>query len=119
MSRDCGRPTSSLNDHAAIFQHTGGVVPCPYAPRTGGAYDSHHRTARIAGRTWRRGGRVAGGGAGAAAGDAGDRAALLISRRLPPGAFRQGLKDAGYIEGENVAIEYRWADDQIDRLPAL
>ena len=34
-------------------------------------------------------------------------------------AFRQGLKDTGFIEGENVAIEFRWAEDQIERLPAL
>src|SRR5262245_36524226 len=34
-------------------------------------------------------------------------------------AFRQGLNDAHYVEGENVAIEHRSADNQLDRLPAL
>src|SRR5689334_21560992 len=34
-------------------------------------------------------------------------------------AFKQGLKASGFIEGQNIAIEYRWADDQYDKLPAL
>ena len=33
--------------------------------------------------------------------------------------FQRGLRDNGYVESENVAIEYRWAENQVDRLPAL
>ena len=41
----------------------------------------------------------------------------MVAARLR--GFRQGLKEISYVEGENVAIVYRWAEDQLDRLPAL
>src|SRR5206468_3084352 len=56
------------------------------------------------------------------AGDASDRVPpLLVARRLrgPPACIPPGPERTGFVEGENVAIEYRWADNQIDRLPEL
>jgi putative tryptophan/tyrosine transport system substrate-binding protein len=47
------------------------------------------------------------------------RSASLADARHLVAAFRQGLKEAGFIEGQNVAIEYRSAEDQAHRLPAL
>jgi hypothetical protein len=46
-------------------------------------------------------------------GEAPDTSAYLVA------AFRQGLNETGYTEGQNVTIEYRWAENQLDRLPAL
>ena len=39
--------------------------------------------------------------------------------REPLRGFRQGLKESSYIEGDNVTIEYRWAENQLERLPAF
>jgi putative ABC transport system substrate-binding protein len=49
----------------------------------------------------------------------------LLDQRSPDAladrlrGFRQGLKDAGFVEGQNAAIEYRWGENQVDRLPQL
>src|SRR5262245_59465534 len=61
-------------------------------------------------------------GAGTAAGDAGNRLSQPQSpERLvePMREFRLGLKDSGYVEGENLTVRYRWAENQFDRLPKL
>jgi putative ABC transport system substrate-binding protein len=44
---------------------------------------------------------------------------ILGTREEDLAAFHRGLGDMGYVEGRNLAIEYRWADNQYDRLPAL
>src|SRR5262249_30043670 len=45
--------------------------------------------------------------------------ASVDGRAVPIAAFRRGLKEAGYVEGRNVAIEFRFAENQYDRLSAL
>src|ERR1700674_5111644 len=39
--------------------------------------------------------------------------------KIEMAAFLQGLKETGYVVGQNVAVEFRWAENQLDRLPAL
>jgi putative tryptophan/tyrosine transport system substrate-binding protein len=65
---------------------------------------------------------LAAGGAGAAAPGAGDR---ISKQPLAPRidwrgrGVQQGLQEAGFIEGQNLAIAFRWAEGRYDRLPAL
>ncbi len=61
---------------------------------------------------------MAAGGARAAEGDAGV-GYLSIGSPDPLAAFRQGLNETGYVEGQNLAIESRWAEGRYDRLPGL
>src|SRR5262249_11981652 len=84
-----------------------------YAPRTGGAYDSHHRTAGIAGRTRRRGGRVAARGARAAAQEdatdwRGDRAAESDPvAQAEVAALFDNLRQLGWTVGVGGNIQAR------------
>ena len=81
------------------------------------------RPARVHHAARRRSGGVADRGNGAADGDAGDRVPQTLCQQKGSlnacASVRQGLERNGYVEGENVAIEYRWAEIKIERLTAL
>ena len=88
------------------------------SPELGGG----HAAARVHHASRRRGGGVAARGARAAAGDAGGRVyPRRVGRCLArfAAAFRKGLNETGYVEGQNVTVEYHWLEGQYDRLPAL
>ena len=67
--------------------------------------------------TWPRGTWAQQGSAMPVIGFLDGRTPEALTERLR--GFRQGLREVGYVDGENVTIVYRWAENQIDRLPAL
>ena len=92
--------------------------PSFYAPRTGGAYDGHHRTAGVAGRTRRRGCVAA---RGARAAMAKTRVGIKsIQPRTSPiyAAFDQCLRELGYIEGQNLIADFLNPEDQAEGIAA-
>jgi hypothetical protein len=58
-------------------------------------------------------------GAGAAAHDAGGWVYPRRANARYAAAFRKGLNEIGYVEGQNVTVEYHWLQGQYDRLPGL
>jgi hypothetical protein len=71
----------------------------------------------ISDRGSRKHGGVAGGGAGTAGRDAGDRVSRLPFRKIELAALLQSLKEAGFVAGQNVAVQYLYAENQFDQVP--
>ena len=89
---------------------------------TGGSHGKPHQPTKILSDAWRR-------GSGWPLAARAQQSAMRVVGFLHPGSananelevsgFRQGLKETGFVESHNVAIEYRWTDGQFDRFPAL
>src|SRR5262249_60094457 len=91
-------------------------------PTTAGSHGKPHRTTKILSDARRRGSRRL--AAPARAQQPGTPVVGFLSEFSEAhvnlqAAFRKGLNEAGFTEGQNVAIEYRWASFQYDRLPSL
>src|SRR5262245_35062619 len=86
-----------------------------------GSLEQRHETARVHHAVRRRGGDVAARRAGAAADAVIGLLSSVTARQWAPfvSAFLQGLNELGFIEGQNVVAEQRWAGGQYERLPAM
>src|SRR5262249_41551144 len=116
------QPTTEVEAHPTLLEWEDSTLVAwyrsLYAPRTGGAYDSHHRTKGVTGCTRRRGGGVAARGAGAArrtdaahwraaAGRPGRRGISILARSVPPGARASGLDHRTQYTDRNTVDQIR------------
>ena len=114
--RQCRAVRSAGAGQASVERRTRSIMMASVRGSTEGTVRRRHFIKAFAPRA------MAAVGARAATGDAGDRVhphRVGRPNRYVSDAFRQGLQDAGIVEGRNAAIEYHWADGQYGRLPAI